>query len=231
MTETSDNTPSPLRIGGLLYPNFELLDMFGPLEMFSLLGVERASISMIAQKAGPVPAAMGGDGPLGPRVLADHGFADAPKLDVLLVPGGFGTFSELENEAMLSYLQARGEDTPLIASVCTGSALLAKAGLLDGLRATSNKQFFSLARAQSDKVDWVETARWVDAGKIVTSSGVSAGTDMALAIISRLLGAEAAEQIAVAAEYTWHRNPEQDPFADHLDELAKQMGLAGQSSG
>ena len=230
MAETSDNNPSPpspLRIGGLLYPNFELLDMFGPLEMFSLLGAERASISMIAQKVGPVPAAMGGDGPLGPRVMADHGFADAPKLDVLLVPGGFGAFSELENAAMLSYLRARGEDTPLIASVCTGSALLAKAGLLDGLRATSNKQFFSLARAQSEKVDWVETARWVDAGRIITSSGVSAGTDMALAIISRILGEEAAEQAAVAAEYIWHRNPDEDPFADHLDELAKQMGLTG----
>ncbi len=227
MTSTSNELSRPLRIGGLLYPNFELLDIFGPLEMFSLLGAERARIVMIAQQAGPVPAAMGADGPVGPRVLADHGFADAPEIDVLLIPGGFGTFTELENQAMLSFLQARALDTALIASVCTGSALLAKAGLLDGLPATSNKQFFSLARAQSDKVNWLTHARWVDAGPIITSSGVSAGTDMALAIIARLLGGAAAEQVAVAAEYIWHRDPHQDPFAGHLDALAREMGLIG----
>ena len=112
----------------------------------------------------------------------------------------------------------------LIASVCTGSALLARAGLLDGCLATTNKQLFSLVRAQGDKVEWVESARWVDAGQFVTASGVSAGTDMALAVIDRLLGTQVAEQVAVAAEYTWHRDPASDPFAEHLDELARQMG-------
>ncbi|MEZ5557544.1 MAG: DJ-1/PfpI family protein [Pseudomonadales bacterium] len=220
------SSPAPLRIGGLLYPNFELLDLFGPLEMFSLLGTQRARIHMIAEQPGPVPAAMGGDGPLGPRVLAEHGFADAPALDVLLVPGGFGTFEQLENARMLEFLRARAADTAIVASVCTGSALLARAGLLDGLRATSNKQFFSLARAQSDKVHWVEQARWVDAGRCVTSSGVSAGTDMALALIARLLGEAAAEQVAVAAEYSWQRDADHDPFVSHLDELAGAMGGA-----
>lgn len=224
----SDPSRSPfLRIGGLLYPNFELLDLFGPLEMFSLLGSRRASLTLLAQSPGPVPAAMAADGPLGPRVLAEHGFADAPELDVLLVPGGFGTFAELENEALLSFLKARREDTPVIASVCTGSALLARAGLLDGRRATTNKQFFSLVRAQSDAVEWVESARWVDEGPIITASGVSAGTDMALALISRLLGADVAEEVAVAAEYTWHRDPDEDPFVDHLDELAQRLGAPG----
>ena len=73
-------------------------------------------------------------------------------------------------------------------SVCSGSAILAKAGLLDGRRATSNKQFFDLARMQSAKVDWVTEARWVEDGPFATSSGVSAGTDMALAVIARLYG-------------------------------------------
>jgi transcriptional regulator GlxA family with amidase domain len=216
--------PSPLRIGGLLYPNFELLDLFGPLEMFALLGSDRATLTLLAQSPGPVPAAIGADGPLGPRVLAEHGFANAPDLDVLIVPGGFGTFTELENDALLSFLKARGEDTAVIASVCTGSALLARAGLLDGRRATTNKQLFSLVRAQSDAVQWIESARWVDEGSIVTASGVSAGTDMALALIARLLGAEVAEEVAVAAEYTWHRDPDVDPFTAHLDELTRRMG-------
>lgn len=212
---------TPLRIGGLLYPNFELLDLFGPLEMFSLLGSTGARIHLIAETPGPVPSAMGGDGPLGPKAVADHGFGDAPRLDILLIPGGFGTIPQLENPAMLQFLRARAADTAIIASVCTGSALLARAGLLDGLRATSNKQFFDLARSQSDRVQWVERARWVDAGQFVTSSGVSAGTDMALALIARLLGQQAAEQVAAAAEYTWHRDADSDPFAAQLNQLAQ----------
>lgn len=208
-----------LRVGGLLYPNFEMLDLFGPLEIFSLLGAERCQISLIAEHPGPVAAAMGADGPKGPKVLADHSMTDAPPLDLLLIPGGFGTVAELANSALLEFLRARAAETRIIASVCTGSALLAKAGLLDGLKATSNKQFFNLARSQSDRVEWVEAARWVDAGQFVTASGVSAGTDMALAIVARLYGEDAAEQCAVAAEYTWHRDADVDPFVTHLNEL------------
>lgn len=217
----SPTLAAPLQVGGLLYPNFELLDLFGPLEMFSLLGSAGARIHLIAETPGPVPSAMGADGPLGPKAVADHGFSDAPRLDILLIPGGFGTIPQLENPAMLQFLRARAADTAVIASVCTGSALLARAGLLDGLRATSNKQFFDLARSQSDRVQWVERARWVDAGQFVTSSGVSAGTDMALALIARLLGQQAAEQVADAAEYTWHRDADSDPFADQLNRLAQ----------
>lgn len=219
---------APLQVGGLLYPNFELLDLFGPLEMFSLLGSARAQIHMIAERPGPIPSAMGADGPIGPKAVADHGFGDAPRLDVLLIPGGFGTIAELENPAMLAFLRARAKDTDIIASVCTGSALLARAGLLDGLRATSNKQLFRLARSQSDKVTWVERARWVDAGRFVTASGVSAGTDMALALIARRFGQDAAEQIAIAAEYTWHRAADTDPFAEHLDQLADLLAPGAQ---
>jgi transcriptional regulator GlxA family with amidase domain len=214
------STSVPLRVGVLLYPDFELLDVFGPLEMFASLGAARVRIHTIAERAGPVAAAVAADGPLGPRVLADHGFADAPPLDVLLVPGGFGTVPQLANVALLDFLRQRAKSTAIIASVCTGSALLAKAGLLDGRRATSNKQFFALAAAQSDAVEWVEAARWVDAGAIVTSSGVSAGMDMALAIIARLFGEPVAEQIAAATEYTWHRDAAEDPFAAQLNALA-----------
>jgi putative intracellular protease/amidase len=220
----SQATGGPLQVGGLLYANFELLDLFGPLEMFSLLGSARAQIHMIAERPGSIPSAMGADGPLGPKAVADHGFDDAPSVDILLIPGGFGTFAELENPAMLEFLRARAKDTEIIATVCTGSALLARAGLLDGLRATSNKQLFQLARSQSDRVHWVERARWVDAGRFVTASGVSAGTDMALALIARRFGQAAAEQIAVSAEYTWHRAADSDPFAEHLDELAHLIG-------
>lgn len=214
------------RIGAVLYPGFEMLDTFGPLEMYSVMGKEAVEIVTVAQQAGPVSSALAGDGPLAPKVIADYGFDDAPLLDIILLPGGFGTFTELENEDMLDYLRRASGEAEIVTSVCTGSALLARAGLLDGLRATSNKQFFALAKMQSDAVTWVEAARWVDSGKFVTSSGVSAGMDMTLSVISRVWGEEAAENAADFAEYSWHRDADTDPFVKDLDKGSKLLGLA-----
>jgi transcriptional regulator GlxA family with amidase domain len=219
-------TSRPFSIGAILYPGFEMLDLFGPLEMFSLLGTDNVQIHMVAEHAGPVPAAMGAAVGAGPKALADFGFQDAPPLDMVLVPGGFGTLPELDNPAMLDFLRDRAEHAQVVASVCSGSAILAKAGLLDGHRATSNKQLFALAASQSDEVNWVERARWVEDGKFATSSGVSAGMDMSLAIIERLFGSEAASTVATAAEYTRHTDADEDPFADDLNALAGVLGLA-----
>lgn len=216
---------SSRRIGAILYPGFEMLDTFGPLEMYSALGKDAVEIAVIAEQAGPVAAALAADGPLAPRVVADYSFADAPALDIVLVPGGFGTIQELENPVYLEYLRTSAEHAELVTSVCTGSALLARAGLLDGLRATSNKQFFALARMQSAAVEWVEAARWVDAGKFVTSSGVSAGMDMTLAVIERLWGAAAAGEVAAFTEYTRHQDATTDPFIGDLDRASRAMGL------
>lgn len=206
-----------LRVGVLLYPGFELLDVYGPLEMFASLGAERVAIHVIAERAGPVNSAIGLDAAIGPKSVADFSFDNAPALDVLLVPGGIGTIPALSNERLLAFIASRAKTTGTVASVCSGSALLAKAGVLDGKRATSNKQFFSLATAQSNNVEWVEAARWVDEGNVATSSGVSAGMDMALALISRLIGPEAAEAVSIGTEYTWHRDANVDPFVVHLN--------------
>ncbi|MBT5700849.1 MAG: DJ-1/PfpI family protein [Gammaproteobacteria bacterium] len=210
-------TDQPLILGAVLYEGFELLDMFGPLEMFTAVAPEVLQVVMIAEKKGAVKAGSMANSPM-PTCIADYGFDDAPDLDLILVPGGIGTFAELENDKMLSFLRDRAEKAQITASVCSGSALLAKAGLLDGHRATSNKMFFNLAVTQSDKVAWIEAARWVEDGKFVTSSGVSAGIDMALAIIARLFGNEVAETIAKGAEYIWHREADVDPFAQYLNE-------------
>jgi transcriptional regulator GlxA family with amidase domain len=209
----------PLRLGVILYPGFELLDVFGPLEMFNSVGRDRLTTHLIAQRAGGVAAGTVADGPIGPQVIAEFGFADAPPLDLLLVPGGIGTLSELANDTLLAFLRDRAAAAQITMSVCTGSALLAKAGILDGHRATSNKQVFSLATAQSDKVEWATAARWVDDGAVVTSSGVSAGMDMALAVIARLFGAETADGIAIGTEYTQHRNADHDPFTAYLNQM------------
>jgi putative intracellular protease/amidase len=200
-----------MKLGTIFYHDFELLDAYGPLEMFGALG-DKIELVTIAQEAGPVSSSAG------PKTVADYGFDDAPELDLILIPGGIGTIPELKNETLLNFLQLRCPQSQVTMSVCTGSALLAKAGLLDGLAATSNKMFFELARSQGGEVDWRESARWVDAGQYVTSSGVSAGTDMALAVIERLFGAELAEQVMNYTEYQWHRQADDDPFAQLLNQ-------------
>jgi len=205
-------TPARVRtLGAILYPDFELLDLYGPLEMFGCLGPELRIVT-VAQQAGPVRSAQG------PATVAQYGFADCPALDLLLLPGGIGTLPELANEALHEFLRTRSRRAEAAMSVCSGSALFARAGLLDGRRATSNKIFFELARGQSEKVDWVEQARWVEDGPFVTASGVSAGTDMALSVIARLFGVDRAEAVATVTEYQWHRDAARDPFAAQLNQ-------------
>jgi len=211
---------TPRRLGAVLYPQFELLDLYGPLEMFGCLG-DALEIVTVAEHQGPVAATPGIE------TVARYDFDDCPPLDLILLPGGIGTVPQLENEALLRFLRERAGAAELTMSVCSGSALLAKAGLLDGRRATSNKIFFGLARAQSDQVDWQTQARWVEDGPFATSSGVSAGTDMALAVIARLYGSPRAEQVAILTEYRWHREADRDPFAAYLD----RVDLAGPPAG
>jgi putative intracellular protease/amidase len=200
-----------MRLGSIFYNDFELLDAYGPLEMFGALG-DKIELVTIAEQAGPVRSSVG------PKTVADYSFDNAPALDLILIPGGIGTIAELNNDALLNFLAERCPESQVTMSVCTGSALLAKAGLLDGLSATTNKMFFELARSQGDNVQWQEAARWVDAGQYVTSSGVSAGTDMALAVIERIFGSELAEMVMNYTEYQWHRDADQDPFSGLLNQ-------------
>ena len=220
-------TTPPTRVrtlGAILYPDFELLDLYGPLEMFGCLGPE-LRIETVAQEAGPVRSAQG------PETVARYGFADCPALDLLLLPGGIGTLAQLQNDALHDFLRARSRSAEVTMSVCSGSAILARVGLLDGRRATSNKIFFQLARSQSDKVDWQEQARWVEDGPFATSSGVSAGTDMALAVIARLYGRERAQQIAEYTEYEWQSDSTRDPFAKFLNQGKLEAILQGRTPG
>ena len=201
-------------LGAVFYDKFELLDNYGPLEMFGSVGPDLRIVT-VAEKAGPVASVQG------PQTVAEYGYANCPRLDLILLPGGIGTLEQLGNAATHAFLRERAASAEVTMSVCSGSAILAKAGLLDGRRATSNKQFFDLARMQSDKVEWVTAARWVEDGPFATSSGVSAGTDMALAMIAKLWGRERAERIAIETEYTWHRDADRDPFAQYLDQEMK----------
>jgi len=193
-------------LGVVLFEGFELLDVFGPLEMFGL-AADHFEIRLISESGGVVASRQG------PKSICDDSFQSAPAIDVLLVPGGIGTRREVNNPVLLNWLKKRSQHAELVASVCTGSALLAKAGVLDGLRATSNKLAFVWAASQSEKVQWQQQARWVEDGKVFSSSGVSAGIDMALAVIAKLVSQQAAEDAANFAEYTWQRDADCDPFA------------------
>jgi putative intracellular protease/amidase len=201
-------------LGAILYERFELLDYYGPLEMFGSVGPELRIVT-VAEKTGPVASVQG------PKTVADYDFGNCPTLDLILLPGGFGTAEQLGNAALHAFLCDHAKTAEVTMSVCSGSAILAKAGLLDGRRATSNKQWFDLARMQSANVNWVTEARWVEDGPFATSSGVSAGTDMALAVIARLYGKAKADEIAEATEYEWHTDATRDPFVKFLN---KAMG-------
>jgi len=202
-------------IGIILYPNFEVLDVYGPAEMWA--NVPDFHVVMIAEEAGPVMSAQG------IATVADYSFSNAPQLDIVMVPGGIGTRTELLNETMLTFLQKVHAESEYTTSVCTGSALLAKAGILDGLSATSNKRAFYLAEEQSSAVQWDADARWVESGKVLTSSGVSAGIDMALGLVARTHGIEGARMLASSLEYVWHEEASDDPFA----QFARRSQLAG----
>ena len=193
-------------IGVVLFHDFELLDVFGPLEMYGM-ATENFQIHMVAEKLGEVASRQG------PRSVIDKEFDDGYQYDILLVPGGKGTRKEVENEKLMEWLRIYSEKAEYVTSVCTGSALLAKAGILDNVHATTNKQAFAWATSQSDKVKWIKEARWVEDGKFFTSSGVSAGMDMSLAVIGKILGQETAEQIAIWTEYEWHSEAGWDPFS------------------
>jgi transcriptional regulator GlxA family with amidase domain len=196
-------------IGALLFEGFELLDVFGPLEAWGMLAAAgKWRIVTVAESAGAVKSAQG------PQAVAEFSLTDCPKLDVILVPGGMGTRRAVTNDQLLGWLRARAVEAEVTSSVCTGSSLLARAGLLDGRLATTNKASFAWVTTQGPAVEWVKQARWVVDGTFATSSGVSAGIDMTLAVIATLEGQDEADRIAVRMEYDWHRDATWDPFAE-----------------
>jgi putative intracellular protease/amidase len=193
-------------VGTLLFPGFELLDVFGPLEMFGALR-DDFSLEMVAATAGPIASRQG------PKAIADVTLSEAKPYDILLIPGGQGTRREVGNPVLIDWLHRHAEASAVVATVCTGTALLARTGLLDGRKATTNKAAFGWVTAQGPGVDWQPRARWVVDGKFYTSSGVSAGMDMALALIAASAGADTAHAVAGYAEYRWNSDPDDDPFA------------------
>jgi transcriptional regulator GlxA family with amidase domain len=203
------------RVAVALFEGFTVLDVYGPVQAFASCRVPNPAggfrrlyeIFSLAEHSGVVNSGEG------PPSQAQYSFADAPPYDILLIPGGFGTRAAVQNTALLSQLSAASARARVTATVCTGSALLARTGLLDGRPATSNKIAWDWVVQQGPHVHWVRKARWVDDGNIITSSGVSAGIDMTLTLIARQQGIEIARTAARNMEYRWHEDAADDPFA------------------
>lgn len=189
----------------ILFDGFELLDTFGPIELFS--AIPDVKIELVAQRSGPVRSAQGVE------VIAKLEYGELNDPDIILVPGGMGTRTLAHDKSFLSWLTDIGNRSKVVASVCTGSALLAAAGLLESHRATSNKLAFEWASSFGDDISWEYQARWVHDGCRWTSSGVAAGIDMAAALIGHLFGQKVQAEVTKRVEYQPQTNSTVDPFA------------------
>lgn len=198
--------PIPRRtVAIILFDDVEVLDFAGPFEVFSVCGrrsqLDPFDVFTVSERGQTIRARNG------LVVTPLHSFASAPAPDILLVPGGFGTRREMKNPVMLEWVARLGASCEYLLSVCTGALVLACAGRLDGLEATTHHLAFDELRAVAPRTTVREGARIVDNGRVILSSGVSAGIDMSLHVVARLLGDDLAMETARYMEYEgdWRR--------------------------
>lgn len=194
------------RVGIVLFDAVEVLDFCGPYEVFSSVRLDEAKrreepspfeLLLVAEKSDPVTTSGG------MRVIPDATFAACPRLDILVVPGGWGTRRELDNPVMLQWLRERNAHVETLTSVCTGAMLLGKACLLDGLHATTHWRSLDWMRDSFPAVTVESGQHVVEDGRVVTSAGISAGIDMALKVVARYHGADVARATARHMEYPY----------------------------
>ena len=200
-----------MNIGILVFDEVELLDMAGPYEVFTTAARVLArtqppgtpplfAVTTIARRPGPVRARAG------LQLQPDHGLADHPPLACAIVPGGV-VDAELDQPALKAWIQAQAQTTRILASVCTGALLLAQAGVLDGLDATTHWEDLDALRRLRPAVRVRDGVRWVDQGAVVTSAGISAGIDMSLHLVQRLHSRELALRTARQMDFDWQSTP------------------------
>jgi transcriptional regulator GlxA family with amidase domain len=184
-------------IGLLIFDGAEELDFVGPWEVFTMAAVVRDDIRVvtIAERANPVQCAKG------MRVIPDHTIADAPTLDVVMVPGGQGTRREVNNPVLIDWLRKIGPRLSWVTSVCTGALLLCEAGFARGKRVTTHWAFVEELRKRYPDVEVLERVRYVRDGQLCTAAGVSAGIDLALWLTGQIWGVDTARKTQRAMEY------------------------------
>ena len=184
---------SPPTVAILLFNGAEIIDFAGPWEAFGTAGF---LVHTVAEKLEPHTMVFG------QKVMPDYTFDNSPKANVLLVPGG-GYGEAIKNVQLIDWLKRKTRDVSYVMSVCTGAFLLARAGLLDGLTATTTYGMEEELAKESKNINVVYPRRFVDAGKIITTAGLSSGIDGALHLISRMAGSGAAQSVALQMEYRW----------------------------
>lgn len=191
-----------MRIGILIFPVAEELDFVGPWEVFTMSAMVRnngdlpeGDVVLIAETKEPVTAAKG------MRFLPDYSIEDAPELDILLVPGGFGTRTEVNNKKLMDWIAKTSQSCKWVTSVCTGAYLLTEAGPAAGKRVTTHWAFIEGLREQGKAGEVLENVRYVRDGNVITSAGVSAGIDMSLWLIGEIWGQEHARAVQHFMEY------------------------------
>lgn len=191
-----------MRAAILIYPDAEPIDLatYGVLSMARRVAPQ-ISMFTVAERAGMVTLANG------LKVVADHGYADAPAADVLIITGGAGWQQQVQSPATLDYIRACSRNIS-VAGVCTGGMILAASGVLDGRAATTKREVFgaevsplSLMRERYPAINALD-ARLVDCGTVLTGGGVTLCIDMTLYLIERFVGAEAARETARIMEYS-----------------------------
>jgi transcriptional regulator GlxA family with amidase domain len=186
----------PITTGVLFFDDMEELDFAGPWEALSIAKKEGDRVVSIAERSEPVRAGWG------TRVVPDHTFADAPPLDVLVVPGGLGTRREVENPVIVDWIKSAAADCTWVTSVCTGAFLLHQAGLLAGRKITTHWAAIEELRGRIvDDVTVLEDIRYVRDGNVVTAAGVSAGIDMSLWLVGQIYDIPHARAVASVMEY------------------------------
>jgi transcriptional regulator GlxA family with amidase domain len=199
-----------INVGIYVYDEVEVLDFSGPFEVFSSASrVYRRlhpdktppfTVFTVCEEGNPIQARGG------LIVMPAYRFKEHPALDILIVPGGV-VAAEMGKERVLSWIRETSARTELTASVCTGAFLLAKAGLLEKKAATTHAEDLPALRASFPGIHVREGVRWVDAGRLVTSAGISAGIDMSLYLVSRVIDEDLAARTALQMEFDWNPEP------------------------
>ena len=190
----------------LIFDEVEVLDFCGPFEVFSVTGRRDNSnpfnVYTVAEKGQPILARN--------HLSVNPSFTiqDCPQPDILVVPGGLGTRREMHNAILIDWIRSSSQKAELILSVCTGALLLAKAGLLEGLAATTHHGAIELLKEVAPHTTIQANKRIIDNGRIIVSAGISAGIDMSLHVVAKLLGKEQALDTAQYMEYDWNVDPD-----------------------
>lgn len=226
-TDATRDTPHPLPVnyGILLYPGFQALDVFGPLDILNMLSLQTSlNLSVIAGTYDPVntiPKLSNiFNSTFGESVVPTHTLSNPPRnLDVLLVPGGFGTRVPVTELALhVDYIKQVYPSLQYFISICTGAALAARSGVLNGHSVTGNKKAWDFVTSQVNateaEIHWISHARWVHDGNIWSTSGVAAGIDGVFDFVKTVYGEDVAKGIADGIEYERQLDWRHDPFAD-----------------